>query len=338
MPAYIGLGSNLGDRKANLDFAISELRAHPDINVRAVSSYYETPAIGGPENQIAFLNAAAHLETGLSPTELLGVLHRIEAQAGREREVRWGARTLDLDVLLFDDLVLNPEDGERSGTQGPSESLCVPHPRMLVRRFVLVPLSEIAPECVDPVTGRPIANLLAGLDRRPSYLALHGCWSTPESHRVFERVADALGGVSITARDVPPARWITHFESEPEAVLTRFQELLNPQRWSDLGETWLVSDFTFREAIYQGVEAYLQKSSADFEGFMVRIEHVVGDTIPPTFAVCQRRRGERPSGYSVMKMPALGVIFKQAEAAVAEIVAACHATRAECIRVGPANA
>ena len=124
--------------------------------VRKVSSFHETEPVGGPPGQGKYLNAAAVLETTLDPLELLQVLQEIEAQFGRVRTVRWGERTLDLDLLLFDDRIIDTPE------------LTIPHPRLRVRRFVLEPLAEIAPEAVDPVTKRTIADLLADLDQGPS--------------------------------------------------------------------------------------------------------------------------------------------------------------------------
>jgi 2-amino-4-hydroxy-6-hydroxymethyldihydropteridine diphosphokinase len=147
--ALIGLGSNLGDRKAQLDAAVAALAEAPGVVVRAVSRYHETAPVGGPEGQPNYLNAAAAVETTLDPLDLLHVLQAIEHRAGRVRTVRWGPRTLDLDLLLFGDRII--ETGE----------LQVPHPRMAERLFVLAPLAEIAPGAVDPVTGRTVAELLA---------------------------------------------------------------------------------------------------------------------------------------------------------------------------------
>jgi len=144
----ISLGSNLGDRKAILDGAIAALKEIPGIVVRASSSYHETEPVGGPPGQGAFLNAAVVLETLLAPRLLLGKLQRIEDQFGRVRTVRWGERTLDLDLILYGDQVIDEED------------LVVPHPRFTARRFVLEPLVEIAPEAVDPISGRTISQLL----------------------------------------------------------------------------------------------------------------------------------------------------------------------------------
>lgn len=129
MRAFLGLGSNLGDRWQFLREAVAAL---PD--VVAVSSVYETSPVGGPEGQGPYLNVVVELATDLGPRELLGVAHRLEEAAGRERKERWGPRTLDVDVLLVDDLSVDEPD------------LVVPHPRMWERRFVLAPLADLAPD------------------------------------------------------------------------------------------------------------------------------------------------------------------------------------------------
>jgi 2-amino-4-hydroxy-6-hydroxymethyldihydropteridine diphosphokinase len=147
--ALIGLGSNLGDRRAALEGAIAALGSTPKVVVRNVSSFQETEPVGGPPGQGMYLNAAAALETTLDPFALLRLLQGIEARFGRVRTVRHGERTLDLDLLLFADQVINTPE------------LTVPHPEFAARRFVLAPLAEIAPEAVDPVSKRTIAELLA---------------------------------------------------------------------------------------------------------------------------------------------------------------------------------
>jgi len=130
--AFLGLGSNLGDREAQIRRAIE---AMPD--VVAVSPWYETDPVGGPE-QGPYLNAVVELDTELSPRELLELCRRLEAGAERVRAERWGPRTLDVDVLLVGDLVVDEPD------------LQVPHPRLWTRRFVLAPLADLAPELVAP--------------------------------------------------------------------------------------------------------------------------------------------------------------------------------------------
>jgi 2-amino-4-hydroxy-6-hydroxymethyldihydropteridine diphosphokinase len=152
--AAIGLGSNLGDRRAALDGAIAALTTSPGVLVRSVSSYHETEPVGGPSGQGDYLNAAASLETMLDPFALLHVLQEIEARFGRVRTVRHGERTLDLDLLLFDDRIIDTPE------------LVVPHPRYSERRFVLEPLAEVAPTAIDPVTKRTVAEMLADLDRQ----------------------------------------------------------------------------------------------------------------------------------------------------------------------------
>ncbi len=128
---YVGLGSNLGDRAAALRSALRALDATPTTRVAACSTFHETEPVGGPPNQPAYLNAVARLETDLSPQALLARMQVIERAHGRVRTVRHGPRTLDLDLLLFDDLVID-EPG-----------LIVPHARMWGREFVLAPLAEL---------------------------------------------------------------------------------------------------------------------------------------------------------------------------------------------------
>ena len=145
---YLGLGSNLGDRRRNLEAALDALRAHPQITVSAVSAFLETDPVGGPPGQGRFLNAAAKIETDLSPEALLEELKRVERALGRKPGPRWGPRKIDLDILLCGNTILE------TGT------LVIPHPRMRERRFVLEPLAEIAPDARDPVTGLSVRDLL----------------------------------------------------------------------------------------------------------------------------------------------------------------------------------
>jgi 2-amino-4-hydroxy-6-hydroxymethyldihydropteridine diphosphokinase len=129
--AFLGLGSNLGDRWHYLRDAVANL---PDV-VR-VSPVYETDPVGGPDGQGPYLNLVVELATALSPRQLLEAAHVAEAAAGRQRTTRWGPRTLDVDVLLVGEQVVDDSD------------LVVPHPRMWERAFVLVPLADLAPDLV----------------------------------------------------------------------------------------------------------------------------------------------------------------------------------------------
>ena len=149
--AYVALGANLGDRARTIGLALDELRAHSKIELRQVSSLLENPAVGGPPDSPPFLNGVAEIATSLSPRELLNVLLEIEHGLGRQRHRKWDPRTIDLDLLLYGDRVMD------------EPNLTVPHPRMVEREFVLKPLSEIAPELVIPGEQRTIAQLLAKL-------------------------------------------------------------------------------------------------------------------------------------------------------------------------------
>jgi len=149
--AYVGVGSNLGDRGAAVRGALAALERTPGIRLEAASRTIETTPVGGPPGQDDYLNAAVRLRVSLTPNELLDVLQDIERRFGRQRIDRWGPRTLDLDLLLYDDAVI--ETGR----------LTLPHPRMHERRFVLEPLCEIAPQVVHPVLGLTARELLEGL-------------------------------------------------------------------------------------------------------------------------------------------------------------------------------
>ncbi len=131
MRVFLGLGSNLGDRRAYLRDAVASL---PD--VVAVSPVYESDPVGGPGGQGPYLNCVVELDTELPPRQLLGICHRLESAANRVRAERWGPRTLDIDILVMGELVVDDAD------------LQVPHPRMRDRPFVLQPLRDLAPELV----------------------------------------------------------------------------------------------------------------------------------------------------------------------------------------------
>ena len=151
--AYIALGSNMGNKEKYIGDAVEALEKHPQIVVKKVSDLLVTTPYGGVE-QDDFLNGAMEVETILNPEELLDVLHEIEDAADRKRTLRWGPRTLDLDILLFDKLVYE------------SETLNIPHVDMQNRRFVLEPMAQIAPWSYHPVLGKTMKVLLQELEKQ----------------------------------------------------------------------------------------------------------------------------------------------------------------------------
>ena len=150
--AYVGLGSNLDNPAAQIAAAIDMLAALPDATLRAVSSFYRNPPMG-PQDQPDYVNAVVALDTRLTPRALLDAMQAIERAQGRDRSgLRWGARTIDLDLLVYGDTVLD------------EDHLQVPHPGIAERAFVLVPLAEIAPQISIPGHGL-LSTLLAAVDR-----------------------------------------------------------------------------------------------------------------------------------------------------------------------------
>ncbi len=151
--AYVAFGSNMGDRKAHIESGIQVLRDDPAIRVGRISDMIVTEPYGGVEQE-DFLNGCLELETLLTPMELLAVLQKAEQKENRERLVHWGPRTLDMDLLFYDDAVLEEPE------------LAVPHPEIQKRRFVLEPLLQIAPYKMHPVLKKRVKELLEELSDR----------------------------------------------------------------------------------------------------------------------------------------------------------------------------
>jgi len=160
--ALIALGSNLGNRQQQLDRAVRLLAQTPGIYSVHESKWRSTRAVGGVANQAEYLNGGVCLETSLSPELLFAKLAEIETQLGRTRHERWSPRTIDLDLLLYDERIMH------------SPQLELPHPRMAFRRFVLDPAAEVAPNMQHPTSGMTVAQLRAHLDESPRYVAVSG--------------------------------------------------------------------------------------------------------------------------------------------------------------------
>jgi len=248
--ALIGLGSNLADRAAALDAALAALEAQEGVELVRRSQAAQYPGVGGPPGQPPYLNAAALIRTELPPHALLGVMTGIEQQLGRTRDVHWGPRTVDLDLLLYDDLVLH------------TPSLVVPHPRMAVRRFVLHPAAEIAGAMVHPAIGWTIDRLLAHLQNHPRYVALAGPIGVGKTQLGRQIAAAARERFALPCRGVEEPiddAMLTQFYADPasRAAQTELELLrLRAPLVTGIGEprqpSWVVSDFWFGQALAYG--------------------------------------------------------------------------------------
>jgi 2-amino-4-hydroxy-6-hydroxymethyldihydropteridine diphosphokinase len=318
--ALISLGSNLGDRKANLDKAIAELGKAEGVAVRAVSSYHETRPVGGPEGQEKFLNSGAVLEITLDSLSLLHRLQEIEALLGRVRSVHWGERTLDLDLVLFGGQTINRSE------------LKVPHPRFSLRRFVLAPLAEIAPEMKDPLTGCSMEELLANLDRRPSCLALYGWWTQPERTSLYRRIVHELWGTSLSARerlDLGDQRDpLLTLRMEPQRLLEQMARWLDRERWKELGVQWLITDFALRELATNATVHWAKENDMRLAFFIAQLEKLERSLVKPTFVVRDpHMTSGLNTGYSCKGTPCLQLEATTEDEQVSEIRWACVSTR-----------
>jgi 2-amino-4-hydroxy-6-hydroxymethyldihydropteridine diphosphokinase len=188
----IALGSNLGDRAAHLRRAVAELARAPRTKIVRRSIWRETPPVGGPAGQGAFLNGAVLAETMLAPPALLAELLAIEARMGRVRVQRWEARKVDLDVLLYDRVTWQ------------SAQLAIPHPRMHYRRFVLTGAADVAPWMIHPDSDWTVAQLLEQLDRGANEVAVAAIEPQVE-HAIVTNLRERLAAAGV--HDVQAAPW-----------------------------------------------------------------------------------------------------------------------------------
>lgn len=331
--AIIGMGSNQGDREATLDAAVEALKATPHVHVWTVSGYYETFPVGGPPGQEPFLNAAVLTEPTLDPLSLLERLHDIEARFGRVRDERWGARTLDLDLLLYGQEVRR------------TPQIVVPHPRLAFRRFALVPAVEAAPWSLDPLTNLTVNELLANLDRRPSLVAVAAAdpddaESVALASEVHAGVVAALGaeplrkGGAAEVPSGPPSHPRDRRLAEVRALAHRASESRLAR--AGLGDRWLAADFSLDLDLRRA--AAMESDAAATEGGAWKgVWHLftyeraaaaaVDRALPPTFVVLLGRDAAaiRDSGFP---RPVLVPESTDPAAIVAEVVVACQATRA----------
>ncbi|MCC6124248.1 MAG: 2-amino-4-hydroxy-6-hydroxymethyldihydropteridine diphosphokinase [Pirellulales bacterium] len=343
----IALGSNLGDRRQFLEEALRRLAAIRRIQVEKRSAWRETRSVGGPGGQVSYLNGAAVLETSLGPHELLQMMHDIERDLGRRRGRRWDARTIDLDLLLYDESTIS------------TPSLEVPHPRMAWRRFVLEPAAEIAGEMRHPGIGWTIARLLEHLDAARPYVAIGGPigagktllaerWCRIQAARF---VPESLEESKLEAFYADPAGkgWATELD-----FLEMRRRLLSTasdgdQAWSE--NRLAASDFWFDQS---AAFARVWLAADEFAAFERRFEELKRAVVRPKLLVLLdapaesllariRRRGRRGEDsltlerlerlrQSILRQvalpdvgPVLKLISSSAEDAIAEVTAAVEA-------------
>jgi len=252
----IGLGSNQGNRQLLLETAAARVVADAQGRLIARSSWHETAPVGGPPGQSAYLNGVMLIDAACSPQQLLSILQEIELDLGRRRGERWSQRTIDLDLLLYGDCVLD------------TPSLQLPHPRMAWRRFVLEPAVEAAAAMIHPTTGWTIGRLLKHLNTTPAYVAITGPIAVGKTH-MAQRLATTLAADLIVEQpdwghladfyaDPAGHGWTTELEFLDQRARL-LQAVSQPVRGTlPVGETttpanhvshWTISDFWFDQSI-----------------------------------------------------------------------------------------
>ncbi len=278
----ISTGANAGDRAGQIGHALRKLDAHGNVQVVRSSRLYETQPMGGPAGQAAFLNGAALLQTTLAPAEVLALMLQVETELGRTRDVRWGPRPIDLDLLLYDDVVLS------------EPSIVLPHPRMAWRRFVVEPAAEIAPQMVHPTVGWTVSGLLGHLNATPYYAALSGSIGAGKTE-LAGRLASNLGARRV-AEEVDVDRlgaFYAHPASHAWAVELEFldqrRRLLSAEAaiWQDR-QTPVVSDFWFDQS---AAFARIWLPPEQYARFEARFEAARSQVVRPRLVVLLEATG-----------------------------------------------
>ncbi len=315
--ALVALGSNLGDRRQNLQRAVALLAATPGIQVKDISRLRATRPIGGPAGQMEFLNGAALLETSLSPEQLRAAMAEVETVLGRVRpqtSSAWGSRTIDLDLLLYGQETIETPD------------LIVPHPRMAFRRFVIEPAAEIAPDWRHPTIGWTMAELRDHLRDAPNYIAIAGPIGVGKSALAADVAALTSGRLLTDPAGRSPERQIELLESR-EKQLAR--------------STWppddrpTISDYWFNQSLWFAEQTL---GRDDLIKFADRWQLAVGRIVQPKLLVSldAGQAAAEPDEalqllWSMVSRPGCGPLLRldaaKPEAARTELAAAIDAMR-----------
>jgi 2-amino-4-hydroxy-6-hydroxymethyldihydropteridine diphosphokinase len=278
--AYIGLGSNLGDGEVNLRTALSALDAHPHITLVQTSSWYKTAPLGPPQPE--FLNAVARISTSLPAGQLLQVLHLIEQDMGRKRDVHWGPRTIDLDLLLYAQMVID-EPG-----------LQVPHPQMHLRSFVLKGLCELAGDVVHPQLDCTLDELYRRLNgndfyprpEKPQLISIAGTIGVGKS-TLASRLTERLGAQFITEKyDENPFLadvYAGHTELALDSELFFLSSSASQLRKDRLkAAKHYISDYVFDKAL---IYASYWLNAADFQAYKKHYDSIFGGLGVPVLVI-----------------------------------------------------
>ena len=271
----VGCGSNVGKRREYLDRAVELLRFMPGVTLVSVSRYRDTRPIGGPPGQGVFLNGACLLETDLAPHDVLGMLAAVENTLDRERGERWGPRTVDLDLLLYDAIVLD------------TATLTLPHPRMVTRRFVLEPCVEIAPDLVHPLAACTLEDLLESISSPHPHVAVIGVpgagaaeVAAAVAHATLARLVSAPPEYAVVggrAAGLDAAAGDLAWRRAVEACA----QPLQAKRWSP-DPHGTITDYWLHTVRLAAVDTLAAESLGGFESHFARM---AAETVPPHVAI-----------------------------------------------------